>query len=256
MCFESLKSTIFYYKNKKLEYIRQFDEKLNQKGIIFRGADVDNQLLYVMGDFENDTRTHHIHVVEEGDIAFDNYINFRHDVEILDKTFENYRLALHDTINNVASITSLDEEEYFNLVNIRFEYEYELDMFRTVLSQLEDNLLGCGLLITMIADLSKQLENINEMLNTIEERLDSGDLKNLMVVDLLQIVWDKYNSDQALFSYSNLVEQSMSNKPWLVIDTISDFDEVAYISSFQSKTEALRYIMSKGLYRDSLICRY
>ena len=189
-----------------------------------------------------------------GDV-FD-YINFRHDVEILDKTFENYRLALHDTINNVASITSLDEEEYFNLVNIRFEYEYELDMFRTVLSQLEDNLLGCGLLITMIADLSSKLEQITQILTIIEERLDSGDLKNMVVVNLLQTIWEKYNSELALFSYSNLTEQSMNNKPWLVIDTISDFDEVAYISSFQSKPEALRYAMSKGLGFSSVVCRY
>ena len=189
-----------------------------------------------------------------GDV-FD-YISFRHDVEILDETFENYRLALHDTINNIASITSLDEEEYFNLVNIRFEYEYELDMFRTVLSQLEDNLLGCGLLITMIADLSSKLEQITQILTIIEERLDSGDLKNMVVVDLLQVVWAKYNSEQALFSYNNLVEQSMNNKPWLVIDTISDFDEVAYISSFNSKPEALRYAMSKGLGFSSVVCRY
>lgn len=189
-----------------------------------------------------------------GDV-FD-YINFRHDVEILDETFENYRLALHDTINNIASITSLDEEEYFNLVNIRFEYEYELDMFRTVLGQLEDNLLGCGLLITMIADLSSKLQQITQVLTTIEERLDSGELKNLVVVDLLQTVWAKYDSELALFSYSNLVEQSMNNKPWLVIDTISDFDEVAYISSFNSKPEALRYAMSKGLGFSSVVCRY
>ena len=189
-----------------------------------------------------------------GDV-FD-YINFRHDVEILDETFENYRLALHDTINNIASITSLDEEEYFNLVNIRFEYEYELDMFRTVLSQLEDNLLGCGLLITMIADLSSKLEQITQILTTIEERLDSGELKNLVVVDLLQTIWSKCNDELALFSYSNLTEQSMNNKPWLVIDTISDFDEVAYISSFNSKPEALRYAMSKGLGFSSVVCRY
>ena len=190
----------------------------------------------------------------QGDVF--NYISFRHDVEILDETFENYRLALHDTINNVASITSLDEEEYFNLVDIRFEYEYELDMFRNILSQLEDNLLGCGLLITIIADLSSKLQQITQVLTTIEERLDSGELKNLVVVDLLQVVWNKYNSEQALFSYNNLVEQSMNNKPWLVIDTISDFDEVAYISSFNSKPEALRYAMSKGLGFSSVVCRY
>ena len=190
----------------------------------------------------------------QGDVF--NYISFRHDVEILDETFENYRLALHDTINNVASITSLDEEEYFNLVDIRFEYEYKLDMFRNILSQLEDNLLGCGLLITIIADLSSKLQQITQVLTTIEERLDSGELKNLIVVDLLQTIWGKYNSEQALFSYSNLTEQSMNNKPWLVIDTISDFDEVAYISSFNSKPEALRYAMSKGLGFSSVVCRY
>ena len=189
-----------------------------------------------------------------GDV-FD-YSSFRHDVDTLDETFENYRIALQEVINNVASITSLDEEEYFNLVNIRFEYEYELDMFRTVLSQLEDNLLGCGLLITIIADLSSKLQQITQVLTTIEERLDSGELKNLVVVDLLQVIWNKYNSEQALFSYSNLTEQSMNNKPWLVIDTISDFDEVAYISSFNSKPEALRYAMSKGLGFSSVVCRY
>ena len=189
-----------------------------------------------------------------GDV-FD-FVSFKTDVKMLRDVFGNYERALRDVTNNVASITALDEEEYFNLVNIRFEYKYELDMFRTVLSQLEDNLLGCGLLITMIADLSSKLEQITQILTIIEERLDSGDLKNLVVVDLLQVVWGKYNSEQALFSYSNLTEQSMNNKPWLVIDTISDFDEVAYISSFNSKPEALRYAMSKGLGFSSVVCRY
>ena len=67
-------------------------------------------------------------------------------------------------------------------------------MFRNILSQLEDNLLGCGLLITIIADLSSKLQQITQVLTTIEERLDSGELKNLVVVDLLQVIWDKYNS--------------------------------------------------------------
>ena len=123
-------------------------------------------------------------------------------------------------------------------------------------AQLDDNLLGASLVIALVSDLSKQLENINEMLTIIEERLDSGELKNLVVVDLLQVIWSKYDDNLALFSYSNLVEQSMNNKPWLVIDTISDFDEVAYISSFSSKPEALRYAMSKGLGFSSVVCRY
>ncbi|MGO0916463.1 GrpB family protein, partial [Clostridioides difficile] len=35
------------------------------------------QLLFAMGDFEKNTRTHHIHVVEWNSVAWNNYINFR-----------------------------------------------------------------------------------------------------------------------------------------------------------------------------------
>lgn len=185
-----------------------------------------------------------------------NYTSFKTDVTTLRGAFGNYHQALKNVINNVASITTLDSDEYFRLTNIRFEYDYTLELFDTVFSQLNDNLLGCSLLISIVADLSEQLEKVNEMLTMIEERLDSGDLKNLVVVDLLQTIWNKYDSELALFSYSNLTEQSMNNKPWLVIDTISDFDEVAYISSFNSKPEALRYAMSKGLGFSSVVCRY
>ena len=189
-----------------------------------------------------------------GDV-FD-FVSFKPDVKTLRGVFKNYEEALNSIINNVASITALDSDEYFRLMQIRFEYDYTLDLLDNVFEQLDDNLLGASLVISIVSDVSKQLEDVIEMLNTIEERLDSGDLKNLVVVDLLQVVWGKYNSEQALFSYNNLVEQSMNNKPWLVIDTISDFDEVAYISSFNSKPEALRYAMSKGLGFSSVVCRY
>ena len=189
-----------------------------------------------------------------GDV-FD-FVSFKTDVRMLRDVFGNYHKALNEVVNNVASITALDEDEYFKLTKIRFEYDYTLELFDTVFEQLDDNLLGASLVISIVSDLSKQLEDINEMLTTIEERLDSGELKNLVVVDLLQTIWNKYDGELALFSYSNLTEQSMNNKPWLVIDTISDFDEVAYISSFNSKPEALRYAMSKGLGFSSVVCRY
>ena len=189
-----------------------------------------------------------------GDV-FD-FVSFKNDVKTLRGVFKNYEEALNSIINNVASITALDSDEYFRLMQIRFEYDYTLDLLDNVFEQLDDNLLGASLVISIVSDVSKQLEDVIEMLNTIEERLDSGELKNLMVVDLLQVVWGKYSSEQALFSYNNLVEQSMNNKPWLVIDTISDFDEVAYINSFNSKPEALRYAMSKGLGFSSVVCRY
>lgn len=53
------------------------NEQLQQEGIVYRGSDVEHQLLYVMGDMKNDTRTHHIHVVKWNGIEWNNYIDFR-----------------------------------------------------------------------------------------------------------------------------------------------------------------------------------
>lgn len=52
-------------------------ELLKQHGFVFRGEDVERQMLFVMGDFENDTRTHHIHIVQWNGTEWNNYINFR-----------------------------------------------------------------------------------------------------------------------------------------------------------------------------------
>ena len=183
-------------------------------------------------------------------------VSFRQDCTMLSNVFKEYKRALDDSINNVGAIVALDSNEYFKLTTIRYEFNNTLQIFESIFEQTRENILGYVVLLTTITELEKQLENINEMLTTIEERLDSGELKNLVVVDLLQTIWNKYDGELALFSYSNLTEQSMNNKPWLVIDTISDFDEVAYISSFQSKPEALRYAMSKGLGFSSVVCRY
>ena len=183
-------------------------------------------------------------------------VSFRQDCTMLSNVFKEYKRALDDSINNVGAIVALDSNEYFKLTTIRYEFNNTLQIFESIFEQTRENILGYVVLLTTITELEKQLEDINEMLTTIEERLDSGELKNLVVVDLLQTIWNKYDGELALFSYSNLTEQSMNNKPWLVIDTISDFDEVAYISSFQSKPEALRYAMSKGLGFSSVVCRY
>ena len=45
--------------------------------IIFRFDERPEQLLFVMGDFARDTRSHHIHVVLYGSDEWNNYINFR-----------------------------------------------------------------------------------------------------------------------------------------------------------------------------------
>ena len=60
-----------------LSEISSESERLSQHGIVFRGEDVAGQLLFVAGDFEKDTRTHHIHVVQWNGKEWNHYINFR-----------------------------------------------------------------------------------------------------------------------------------------------------------------------------------
>lgn len=62
---------------KELNDIKPYIDLLGKNQIIFRKEDVKEQLLFVIGDFAKDTRTHHIHVVKWNDNAWNNYINFR-----------------------------------------------------------------------------------------------------------------------------------------------------------------------------------
>lgn len=58
------------------EYVLSKKDALEAEGIIFRFDERPSQLLFVMGDFENDTRTHHIHVVKYGSREWEDYVNF------------------------------------------------------------------------------------------------------------------------------------------------------------------------------------
>ena len=60
-----------------LDSIKPYIKSLDEKGIIFRKEEVNEQLLFVMGDSEKEFRTHHIHVVEWNSMVWNNYINFR-----------------------------------------------------------------------------------------------------------------------------------------------------------------------------------
>lgn len=62
---------------RELDDILPYIELLKQHDFIYRGRDDVKHILFVMGDFENDIRTHHIHVVKWHGTEWDNYINFR-----------------------------------------------------------------------------------------------------------------------------------------------------------------------------------
>ena len=57
------------------EDMHRHDEALKDAGIIYRGQDVPDQMLYVAG--EGEFRSHHIHVVIYQSTGWNNYINFR-----------------------------------------------------------------------------------------------------------------------------------------------------------------------------------
>jgi len=57
--------------------VKRYIHELEQAGIVYRKQDVEGQMLFVMGDFANDFRTHHVHVVEWNSTEWNNYINFR-----------------------------------------------------------------------------------------------------------------------------------------------------------------------------------
>lgn len=59
------------------EAVLQKRAELEKADVIFRFDERPEQLLFVMGDFEKDTRSHHIHVVLYGSDEWNNYINFR-----------------------------------------------------------------------------------------------------------------------------------------------------------------------------------
>lgn len=57
------------------EVIGRNDELLRY-GVIFRADERPEHLLYVKGDFDADTRTHHIHVVLKDSKEWNDYLNF------------------------------------------------------------------------------------------------------------------------------------------------------------------------------------
>ena len=82
-----------------LSSIKSYIESLEEKGIIFRKEDVERQLLFVIGDFEKDIRTHHIHFVEWGSIEWNNYIKFRDCLN----AFPEFAKEYEDLKKNLAS---------------------------------------------------------------------------------------------------------------------------------------------------------
>ena len=90
---------------------KQIDENIGvlaENGIMFRKEDVKEQLLFVIGDFEREFRTHHIHVVEWNSVAWNNYINFRDYLNAFPEYAKEY-----DTLKKKLALEFADNRGYY-----------------------------------------------------------------------------------------------------------------------------------------------
>ncbi|MBQ7499392.1 MAG: GrpB family protein [Clostridia bacterium] len=92
----------------KIDDVLPFVDVLQAEGIVFRKQDVAGQYLFVMGDFENEIRTHHIHVVEASGAAWKNYIAFRDRLNAVPGLAAEYNALKHDLARRFPN----DRESY------------------------------------------------------------------------------------------------------------------------------------------------
>lgn len=123
------------------EKIMSYNEQLQKDGIFYRGSDVENQILYVMGDMEKDIRTHHIHVVKWKGTEWRNYIHFRDCLNANENMALQYQRVKEelillqkksgDTICGITRNIGRDGEEK-RILTLDELLETQVDMFTTV----------------------------------------------------------------------------------------------------------------------------
>lgn len=110
-----------------LDDITPLIPQLEHIGVKYRNADHPGQLLFVMGDFENEIRTHHVHVVEIDNPAWQNYINFRdylNDHPEKAKLYDNLKQKLfHQYADNRGSYTAGKQELVSALLKEAAQYK-------------------------------------------------------------------------------------------------------------------------------------
>jgi len=78
---------------RNMSEVMRFEKRLEALGIRCAGQDVPEQILFVMGDFEKNIRTHHIHVVMWNTKQWKNYICFRDYLRAFSDKAEKYAVV-------------------------------------------------------------------------------------------------------------------------------------------------------------------
>ena len=91
-----------------LDDLNPFVEEMAKQGVCEAGQDLPGQRLFVMGDFDKNTRTHHIHVVVWGEPAWKHYIRFRDYL----RTFSDKRAEYEADKRRLAAMYPDDRSAY------------------------------------------------------------------------------------------------------------------------------------------------
>jgi len=94
----------------ELSDLDPYVDKLEQMHIHEAGQDLPDQRLFVMGDFEKNTRTHHIHAVQWDSAAWKNYIRFRDYL----LAFDEKRMIYESEKRRLAALYSRNRQAYTN----------------------------------------------------------------------------------------------------------------------------------------------
>ena len=103
----------------KLDDVISHNEQLAERGIIFRYEISSCHLLYVKGDCEKDTRTHHIHVIPKGSEKWKNYLCFRDYLNenlSIAKEYEALKLELCEKYGNDRNSYTNAKEDFIRRV--------------------------------------------------------------------------------------------------------------------------------------------
>jgi GrpB-like predicted nucleotidyltransferase (UPF0157 family) len=99
-----------------LNSLESITAELKDNGIIHRpNSDMSEYKLFVIGDFEKDMRTHHIHMVKYGNLEWNNHINFRdylNDNYNEAKKYEHLKIRLMKINKNNRAEYTKGKEEY------------------------------------------------------------------------------------------------------------------------------------------------
>ena len=181
-------------------------------------------------------------------------------VEETRKVIEAYVNSIPKLVTHVATILSLNKEEYDEYVEVTNLF---LEQAEVVLESMnayydKEDLLSVTLRHLVIDGALKMLDpyfiSINDISLMIQERMDSQDIYNDHIIPLLDTIWARYGDEVVNFYYDNILEEATNSNPWIVAEKVG---EAYMLHSFPSKVEAQMFVMqTKGLNRNDMFCRF